>query len=80
MSSAILAANLPILVPPNFCTIHLAEGSTVFWCKLGGVPGGGVRGCELELEGLGVDASDMTVTIFSKLYDKRSSRLTNESL
>ena len=39
-SVAILRGNLPTLVPPNFCTSHLADGSTVFWCRLGGVLGG----------------------------------------
>ena len=39
MSSAILAANFPTLVPPNFCTIHFVEGSMLFWCKFGGVGG-----------------------------------------
>ena len=28
-----------MLVPPNFCKTHTAAGSTVFWCKLGGVEG-----------------------------------------
>ena len=36
---AILTGNLPTLVPPNFCTSHLTDGSTEFWCKLGGVLG-----------------------------------------
>lgn len=40
MSSAILTANFPTLVPPNFWTSHLAAGSWLFWCKLGGVLGG----------------------------------------
>jgi hypothetical protein len=40
MSLAILTANLPTLVPPNFCTSHLEDGSMLFWCKLGGVRGG----------------------------------------
>ena len=39
MSSAILTANFPTLVPPNFWTSHLAEGSMVFWWRLGGVTG-----------------------------------------
>lgn len=39
ISSAILTANLPTLVPPYFCTSHLAEGSIVFWCRFGGVAG-----------------------------------------
>jgi hypothetical protein len=33
-------ANLPTLVPPNFCTSHLELGSILFWCKFGGVRGG----------------------------------------
>lgn len=37
ISSAILTANFPTLVPPYFCTSHCAEGSIVFWCKFGGV-------------------------------------------
>lgn len=37
---AIFTANLPTLVPPNFCTSHLDDGSMLFWCKLGGVHGG----------------------------------------
>jgi len=39
MSSAIFVANFPTLVPPNFCTSHLASGSIVFWCMFGGVVG-----------------------------------------
>lgn len=31
MSSAILTANFPTLVPPYFCTSHLADGSMEFW-------------------------------------------------
>lgn len=37
MLRAICTANLPTLVPPNFCTSHFASGSMLFWCKLGGV-------------------------------------------
>ena len=37
MSRAICTANLPTLVPPNFCTSHFESGSMLFWCKLGGV-------------------------------------------
>jgi hypothetical protein len=55
MSSAILTANFPTLVPPYFCTSHLADGSMVFWCKFGGVRGGGVP--EEDEEELG--GSDM---------------------
>jgi hypothetical protein len=40
MSSEILTGYFPMLVPPNFCTSHLADGSMVFWCKSGGVCGG----------------------------------------
>jgi len=43
-SAAILRANFPTLVPPNFCTSHLASGSALFWCKFGGVFGGDVDG------------------------------------
>ena len=39
MSSAIFTANLPTLVPPNFCTSHFADGSIEFWCRFGGVRG-----------------------------------------
>ena len=40
ISSAIWAANFPTLVPPYFCTSHVAAGSMEFWCKFGGVAGG----------------------------------------
>jgi len=40
ISSAILTANFPTLVPPNFWTSHLAAGSMLFWCRFGGVRGG----------------------------------------
>lgn len=44
-SSAILTANLPTVVPPNFCTIQGASGSELFWCILDGVIGlGDARG------------------------------------
>lgn len=39
MSFAIFSANFPTLVPPNFCTSHLAAGSIEFWCRFGGVVG-----------------------------------------
>ena len=39
ISSAIFSTNFPTLVPPYFCTNHLAAGSAVFWCILGGVEG-----------------------------------------
>ena len=39
ISSAIFSTDFPILVPPNFCTNQLVEGSIVFWCRLGGVGG-----------------------------------------
>ena len=50
ISSAIFTANLPMLVPPYFCTIHFTEGSIVFWCKFGGVGGPGLELAELEAE------------------------------
>jgi len=63
MFSAIREANFPTLVPPNFCTSHLASGSIVFWCKFGGVPGnGGVSTEDSEADEdveMGVDGSDM---------------------
>lgn len=62
ISSAILTANLPTLVPPNFCTNHLAPGSMLFWCKFGGVWGGedlGVDNDEEDGEETGVDSVDM---------------------
>ena len=56
MSSAILRPNFPTLVPPYFCTSHLASGSMVFWCKFGGVLGGeGDNEDDLEDSGDGVD-------------------------
>lgn len=61
--SAICEANFPTLVPPYFCTSHLALGSIVFWCMFGGVRGGGgdsMEGSEwAEAEEVGVDGSDM---------------------
>ena len=51
MSSAILIACFPMLVPPYFCTSHWEDGSMVFWCIFGGVRGGGVPEDEEELEG-----------------------------
>jgi len=62
MFSTIDKANLPTLVPPYFCTHHLASGSIVFWCKFGGVASGGVsmEGDEREEAGdVGVDGPDM---------------------
>ncbi len=64
MSSAILVANFPTLVPPNFWTSHLAAGSMVFWCMFGGVPGApaeetdDAREEDADAED-GVDAADM---------------------
>jgi len=46
ISRAILTANLPMLVPPNFWTSQRASGSIVFWCRFGGVLGGGESGLE----------------------------------
>lgn len=57
MSSAILTGYFPTLVPPNFCTSHLADGSIVFWCRLGGVRGG-EEDKDDEDDG-GVDLSDI---------------------
>lgn len=57
MSFAILTANFPTLVPPYFCTSHFADGSMVFWCRFGGVRGGGVP----EDEDDGLDGSDMMI-------------------
>jgi hypothetical protein len=63
MFSVICEANFPTLVPPYFCTSHLASGSIVFWCKFGGVLGnGGVSTEDSEADGdveMGVDGSDM---------------------
>lgn len=55
---------MPTLVPPYFCTSHLAPGSIVVWCKFGGVLGGGGDSME-DSEGVdaaeevGVDGSDI---------------------
>lgn len=46
ISSLILLANFPTLVPPYFCTIQVADGSLEFWCQFGGVAGEGVSGSE----------------------------------
>ena len=65
MSSAICEANFPTLVPPYFCTSHLASGSIVFWCRFGGVLGNGGDSTEDSEadEGVevGVDGSDMVL-------------------
>jgi hypothetical protein len=37
MSVAIFCANLPTLVPPNFCTSHGTPGSVLFRSSFGGV-------------------------------------------
>ena len=61
ISSAILTPNFPTLVPPYFCTSHLASGSIVFWCRFGGVLGGeGDNDEDLEDNGDsdGVDISE----------------------
>ena len=42
ISSAIFTVNLPTLVPPNFWISQGADGSILFWCKLGGVLGGDI--------------------------------------
>lgn len=71
MFSAICKANLPTLVPPYFCTSHLASGSIVFWCKFGGVLGGGGVSMEdsegVEEEEVGVDGSDMMRRVVEKI-------------
>jgi len=55
-------ANFPILVPPNFCTSHLASGLILFWCKFGGVLGGEDDNEEdLEDSGDGVDILEEVV-------------------
>ena len=73
MFSAICAANFPTLVPPYFCTTHLALGSIVFWCKFGGVPGGGGVSMEEndgeEAEAEGVEGSDIALSAFLVLTD-----------
>jgi hypothetical protein len=56
-----LIGNLPTLVPPNFCTSHLAEGSSVFWCRLGGVFGRENGVSESEDDERGDEAPDMVV-------------------
>jgi hypothetical protein len=58
MSSAIFTENFPMLVPPNFCTSHLADGSMVFWCRFGGVYGGEDDNDEDPEDG-GVSSSDI---------------------
>jgi hypothetical protein len=64
MFSAICEANFPTLVPPYFCTSHLASGMIVFWCKFGGVLGGCGESmedseCVDAAEEVGVDGSDI---------------------
>ena len=60
MSSAMFTKYFPTLVPPNFCTSHLADGSMVFWCKFGGVLGGEDE-MEEVLDDDGVESSDILV-------------------
>ena len=51
MSSAIFAANFPMLVPPNFWTIHLASESIAFWYMIGGVGAGEEKEEDREQDG-----------------------------
>ena len=55
MCAAMVAANLPTLVPPYFCTSQRAAGSIEFWWRFGGVRGGGVPGADDEVDGEGAD-------------------------
>lgn len=67
ISSAILTAYFPMLVPPNFWTSHFTSGSILFWCRFGGVFGDDI-GLEAEVfEGLvkeGVESSDSDIVFF----------------
>src|SRR4051812_30287311 len=63
-SAAIFKANFPTLVPPNFCTSHLASGSMLFWWRFGGVLGGEVER-EDDLEDGGVEGGDDIEDIIS---------------
>lgn len=58
MSSAIFTANLPTLVPPNFCTSHFAAGSMEFWCRFGGVGGGVIDETDEPEERYGEDGGE----------------------
>jgi hypothetical protein len=71
MFSAIREANLPTLVPPYFCTSHLASGSIVFWCMFGGVLGKGGVSTEASEEDeaveTGVEGSDMVLRTVNEI-------------
>ena len=58
MCAAMVAANLPTLVPPYFCTSQRAAGSIEFWCRFGGVRGGGVPGADDEPDGEGDEGDE----------------------
>ena len=62
ITSAIFDANFPTLVPPYFWTSHLAAGSIVFWCMLGGVRGALEEDIDEDRDEVedGVDAADMS--------------------
>lgn len=62
MSSAILAANLPTLVPPYFCTSQVAAGSMLFWWRLGGVGGVGSELDEVDDDGEDGVASESDIS------------------
>ena len=69
MSFAILTANLPTLVPPNFCTSHFVSGSMLFWCKFGGVRTPEDEESEDEREEVGdpegVEISDIPAIVYA---------------
>ena len=66
ISSAIFTANLPTLVPPNFCTSHFAAGSMEFWCRFGGVRGVDRDDAleELDDKELGDDGGQSSAMVF----------------
>lgn len=71
MSSAMPTANFPTLVPPNFCTSHLASGSILFWCRFGGVLG---RDDVIERDENEVDleySGDGVADILNSVCDKK---------
>ena len=71
MSSAIFSANLPTLVPPNFCTSHLAAGSIEFWWRFGGVDGeeyDELDASEADESDAGVDGGEGSTSVMMNGY------------
>lgn len=72
ISSHILEANLPTLVPPYFWTSQGVDGSTGFWWRIRCIPDGGVIGGEKELE------SDILSSLWRLITAEIASKWANE--